>query len=198
MSRYRCAAPISLVNEVLVGLEWRGLIGQQPRATECVRDVLTRADGSNVAINLLRGVKTDIVELPTCMTKRSIYKRLLLENGHTIKFGSSGRIVESITPIPGQNIALLHLPGFTTFRTFWTANYSHIIVPRAREDIINIEVLYLWLDRIHVPCFIAFTDSVNRYCISTSRNPTIRITGLIVGYSIIYQFSTVFLATIQS
>ena len=29
MSRYRCAAPISLVNEVLVGLEWRGLIGQQ-------------------------------------------------------------------------------------------------------------------------------------------------------------------------
>jgi len=30
MSRYRCAAPkISLVNEVLVGLEWRDLIGQQ-------------------------------------------------------------------------------------------------------------------------------------------------------------------------
>jgi len=29
MSRYRCAAPISLMNEVLVGLEWRGLIGQQ-------------------------------------------------------------------------------------------------------------------------------------------------------------------------
>ena len=31
MLRCRCAAPkkISLVNEVLVGLEWRGLIGQQ-------------------------------------------------------------------------------------------------------------------------------------------------------------------------
>ena len=29
MSRYRCAAPkISRVNEVLVGLDWRGLIGQ--------------------------------------------------------------------------------------------------------------------------------------------------------------------------
>jgi len=29
MSRYRCVArKISLVNEVLVGLEWRGLIGQ--------------------------------------------------------------------------------------------------------------------------------------------------------------------------
>jgi len=29
MSRYRCALKISLVNEVLVGLDWRGLIGQQ-------------------------------------------------------------------------------------------------------------------------------------------------------------------------
>jgi len=28
MSRYRCTPKISLVNEVLVGLEWRGLIGQ--------------------------------------------------------------------------------------------------------------------------------------------------------------------------
>jgi len=29
LSRYRCARKISLVNEVLVGLDWRGLIGQQ-------------------------------------------------------------------------------------------------------------------------------------------------------------------------
>jgi len=28
MSRYRCAPKISLVNEVHVGLDWRGLIGQ--------------------------------------------------------------------------------------------------------------------------------------------------------------------------
>jgi len=42
----------------------------------------------------------------------------------------------------------------------------------------------LWLDRIHVPHYIAFTDSVNRCCIGTSSNPTIGITGLIVGYSI--------------
>jgi len=34
MSRYWCAAPkISLVNEVLVGLEWRDLIGQQRQAS---------------------------------------------------------------------------------------------------------------------------------------------------------------------
>jgi len=34
MSRYWCAAKkISLVNEVLVGLEWRGLIGQQQQPT---------------------------------------------------------------------------------------------------------------------------------------------------------------------
>jgi len=37
MSRYRCAPEISLVNEVLVGLEWRGLIGQHTPAAHSQR-----------------------------------------------------------------------------------------------------------------------------------------------------------------
>jgi len=61
----------------------------------------------------------------------------------------------------------------------------------------NNEVSYLPFDQLRVPRFIAFTDSVNQSRLSTSGNPTIGITGLIVGYSIVRRFSTVFLATIQ-
>jgi len=55
----------------------------------------------------------------------------------------------------------------------------------------------LVVDPIHVPRIVAFTDGVNQCCISASSNPTIRITGLIVGHLIMHRFSTVFLATIQ-
>jgi len=61
----------------------------------------------------------------------------------------------------------------------------------------NNEVSYLYFDQFCVLRLVAFTDGVNQSRLSTSRNPTIGITGPIVGCSIIRPFSTVFLATIQ-
>jgi len=50
----------------------------------------------------------------------------------------------------------------------------------------NNEVSYLHFDQLHAPRFTAFTDTVNQSRLSASRNPTIGITGLIVGYSIMH------------
>ncbi len=71
------------------------------------------------------------------MTKRSLFKRLLLDHGHTIRFGNDGRVVECIAPVDGDDISRVHLPGFTTFVKFWNVHYRHVIVPRPREDICN-------------------------------------------------------------
>jgi len=50
MSRYRCAPKkISLVNEVLVGLEWRGLIGQQPDCRQLLTDSIRRGNAIGVS-----------------------------------------------------------------------------------------------------------------------------------------------------
>jgi len=112
-----------------------------PRATQLVRSVVTRKDGQTVAVKTLRGTDIEIVELPTCMTKRSLFKRLLLENGHTMKFDNNGRIAQPATaivaPAEGEEMHRLHLPGFTTFRAFWKDHCNHVVVPRPREDICN-------------------------------------------------------------
>ena len=52
----------------------------------------------------------------------------------------------------------------------------------------NNEVSHLHFDQFRVQRLVASRDSVNQSSSSASRNPTIRITGLIVGCSITRQF----------
>jgi len=64
MSRYRCAPKISLVNEVLVGLEWRGLIGQHnhpcwPHRKNEISIKLGMDEASNSDSDLLNLAKSD-------------------------------------------------------------------------------------------------------------------------------------------
>jgi len=66
MSRYRCAPKkISLVNEVLVGLEWRGLIGQQLAPLTNVTKVDQRAfkkHWSSEQVQAFKAAKTMVAQ----------------------------------------------------------------------------------------------------------------------------------------
>ena len=111
-----------------------------PRATKVVRDVVVR-EGKAFVRTEMREVDEDIVELPTNISKRSLYHRLLKEHGYAMKFGAGGSITEKLHPLDGSiDLTTMatkqsDLPSWASFLGFWEKNYPKLVVARAREDI---------------------------------------------------------------
>jgi ribosome-binding protein aMBF1 (putative translation factor) len=101
-----------------------------PRATRYVR-------GFTANGNFIQKTCDDnehLVELPTCLSKRSLYHRFLIDNGFTMTFDSKGRMVNT-SAVPNVEQSFDYPPSWPTFLLYWNDNFSHVIIPKASEDI---------------------------------------------------------------
>jgi hypothetical protein len=101
----------------------------QPRATLVVRSLVR----DQVQTELREDDQT-IVELPSHMTKRSLYNRLLLELGWKCTYDSKSRIVETL---PVDGVEQDHYPSWGSFRRYWSKHYPKLFIAGAREDVCN-------------------------------------------------------------
>jgi hypothetical protein len=104
-----------------------------PRATGIVRDLVR--DRVEVA---LRDDDTELLELPTCYTKRNMYQQYTIEQGWVFKLDSKGKVI-SKTPADEE---LEEPASWPTFLNFWKTHYPKLVVPRPSEDICNECFLY--------------------------------------------------------
>lgn len=100
-----------------------------PRATEIVRN-LDLADNS-LSFDF-RNSDTELVELPSCYSKRSIYNRFLLDCGWKYNVDSAGRVKEKVEVAGVEQVEVLSWPAFLGF---WKKEYPHLVIARPREDI---------------------------------------------------------------
>ncbi len=122
-------------------------IGQHalPRATRVVRQLVVAVkdekkdegsdqDEDDLVIESLRETDVDVVDLPPSFTKRSMYKRFLMDDlGWEIKLDSTGRIL-SILPIADKE-QVEPIPSWATFLSYWKQNYPKMKIQPPREDI---------------------------------------------------------------
>lgn len=96
-----------------------------PRATLEVRELV--GDKVNVS---LKESDTEKKELPPYMTKLGLYKQLSKECNQELVFNNRNKVVEKIRKRDAKQC-----PDWHTFRSFWEKEYSHIVIPKPREDI---------------------------------------------------------------
>ena len=100
-----------------------------PRATRLIRGLVR----NQVNIDL-RDDDEEILELPTCFTKRGLYNRYLLQQGWTFKYDSNGKVIEKI---PSSDEDTISPASWPTFLLFWNKNYPKLVIPNPAEDICN-------------------------------------------------------------
>ena len=112
-----------------------------PRATRIVRSLVkTHVSkvglmGEYTSLNEIRDDDEDVVELPSCYSKRALYGRLYKDHGWTLKFDNKGRLLEK-EAVPNQSQTdRKDLPSWWTFLEYWNHNYPKIVCQRPREDI---------------------------------------------------------------
>lgn len=100
-----------------------------PRATKLVTGL--SADRLTVRTEL-KDADADIVELPACYRKRSLYRSFLQENDWEVSFDNKSRMTkEGTVPI-----------SWPSFVSFWRTNYPKIVISRPAEDICDECVIY--------------------------------------------------------
>jgi hypothetical protein len=101
----------------------------QPRATLIVRSLVR-----DEVVTQLRQDDEDIVELPSNLTKRSLYNRMVKELGWEFTYDAKSKIIER-NAIEGMEQE--RVPCWYTFRQYWKKNYPKLFVASAREDVCN-------------------------------------------------------------
>ena len=102
-----------------------------PRATRLVRALSTT--GTNTSE--LRDDDDDLIELPTYLSKRGLYKKFLGDNGYTYTADAVGRITISKDDNNDNANKLSSPPSFRTFMRYWKKNHLKLVIPKPREDI---------------------------------------------------------------
>jgi hypothetical protein len=100
-----------------------------PRATLVIRSLVR----DQVETELQDDDK-DIVELPSHMTKRSLYDRMLLQIGWKYVFDAKSRIVEQQ---PVEGIEQERAPAWSSFQRYWAKHHPKLFIAGAREDVCN-------------------------------------------------------------
>jgi len=100
-----------------------------PRATLLVRGIV---DGK--VLTALKDDDEDTLELPTAMSKRSIYGRFLRENGWRYLVDIKGGVSAKI-PLEDPNVEQKEVCSWTTFLRYWKNNFPHIHIAKPREDV---------------------------------------------------------------
>jgi len=112
-----------------------------PRATRIVRSLVkTHVDkavllGEYSAITDTRDDDEDVIELPTCYSKRALFGRLYKDHGWTLKFDNVGRLVSKDPVTDAVQTPKKDLPSWWTFLEYWNHNYPKVVCQRPREDI---------------------------------------------------------------
>jgi len=116
-----------------------------PRATRVVRqhvvgakdekkDEGTDEDEEDLVIESLRETDLDVVDLPPCFTKRSMYKRFLLDNlGWNLKLDSTGGILSTLRVAGVEQVE--PIPSWQAFLLYWKKHYPKMKIQLPREDI---------------------------------------------------------------
>jgi hypothetical protein len=105
------------------------LLLAQPRETLVIRSLVR-----DMVVTELREDDQDIVELPSHMTKRSLYDRLLLQVGWKYTYDSKGRIIHQ-QEVEGTEQQ--KAPAWSSFRRYWAKHHPKLFIAGAREDVCN-------------------------------------------------------------
>jgi len=106
-----------------------------PRATLFVRDIV----GDRIH-HSMRQTQEDLIELPTAMSKRSIYGRFLREKGWKYKVSTVNGVAHK-EPLEGVTQDK-DVGSWWKFLDYWKRNYPHLVVAAPREDICGECYLY--------------------------------------------------------
>jgi hypothetical protein len=101
----------------------------QPRASLVIRSLVCE----EVVTELWEDDK-DIVQLPSHMTKRSLYDRLLLQIGWKYIYDSKSGIIER-QAVEGTDQQ--QAPAWSSFRRYWAKHHPKLFIAGAREDVCN-------------------------------------------------------------
>jgi len=104
-----------------------------PRATRLVRALSTTGENTSE----LRDDDDDLIELPTYLSKRGLYKKFLGDNGYIYSSDAVGRITITSNNNDDDNnaVKLSTPPSYRTFLRYWKANHEKLVIPKPREDI---------------------------------------------------------------
>jgi hypothetical protein len=100
-----------------------------PRATLVIRTLVREQVETE-----LRDDDEEIVELPSHMTKRSLYDRLLFELGWKYTYDAKSRVIAKVAL---EGVEQHDPPSWTSFRRYWTKHHPKLFIAGAREDICN-------------------------------------------------------------
>jgi len=106
-----------------------------PRATLLVKQLLlTEGLGEDYPSRFFTDLRDeDVIDLPPYFTKRSMYKRLLLDLGYDVDVGHRK---STKRPTCGQEQTKKdYVPSWPTFLTYWDNNYPQMKIQHPREDI---------------------------------------------------------------
>ena len=100
-----------------------------PRATRVVRVVAEHGDHVR-----LRDDNKELTELFSYMTKRGLYKRLMLEHGWIYTSDAVGIIGKK--PSPGmEQTPWQGVPSFRTYLVYWKKHHPHLVITNPAADI---------------------------------------------------------------
>ena len=102
-----------------------------PRATKLVRNFTTEGD---VQVEL-RDEDAELIELPTCHTKRSLHRRYLWEVGWQLELDSKSRVVQRY-PRDGFTLETCgHPVSWPTFLSFWETHFKEVVIQKPSLDV---------------------------------------------------------------
>jgi hypothetical protein len=119
-----------------------------PRATLVIRNLVR-----GQVVTALREDDEEIIELPSHMSKRFLYNRLLLQIGWSYTYDSQSRIVDRL---PVEGMEQQKAPSWGSFRRYWAKHYPKLYIAGAREDVCN-------------QCYVF----ANRHRFSSKKKPTV-------------------------
>jgi hypothetical protein len=99
-----------------------------PHATLIVRDYVREEHFVDVR---LRFDDLEVLELPPCLSKRSLYDRLLHERGWKFKYSARSKVIERIC-LDGEE---QQVPSWTSFRNYWKRTFPKLVISRRRADV---------------------------------------------------------------
>jgi hypothetical protein len=101
----------------------------QPRATLVIRNLVR-----DMVETELREDDEDISELPSHMSKRSLFNRMLLQLGWTYAYDSKSRVI-SRDFVEGRDQQ--RAPSWSSFLRYWAKHHPKLLIAGAREDVCN-------------------------------------------------------------
>jgi hypothetical protein len=100
-----------------------------PRATR----IVTTLTADKVATEL-KDVDTDLVELPSCHSKRSLYNSYLVEVGWHCNYDNKSRVT-SLVELPDSERKTTTPVSWPTFCRYWKNNFPKLVIQKPSEDI---------------------------------------------------------------